>query len=645
MSEIVWRPPAELVAGSNVGRLMRRHGIADVDRLIERSIAEQEWFWQAVVEDLGIEFSTPYHTLRDRSRGPEWTDWFVGGEINLTANCLDRHRDGPLAERTCLVSEHEDGTVRRFSFRQLAGLVDACAAGLVASGIEPGDRVGAYMPMTAEVAVQMLACFKIGAVFIPVFSGFAPAALAERLRDAGARLLFTADVSARRGRPLAIKPAADEAADQVPSLTTVVVVRRGEGGPWNPRRDVAWDDFLASGGSPPPSRPMPSMAPALILYTSGTTGRPKGTVHSHAGSLVQIAKEVGYAFDMKAADRFYWVTDIGWMMGPWMLIGGLFHGATVVLYEGAINWPGDDRLWRSVADRRVSVLGISPTAVRLMMRAGDAALAGIDLSSLRILGSTGEPWDEESWRWYFERVGGGRCPVINISGGTDIIGCFLSPLPLHPLKPCTLAAPGLGMAVDVWDEDGRPVRQQVGYLVATEPAPSMTRGLWNDPERYLETYWSRWPGVWNHGDWAYVDEDNHWFLRGRADDTLNVGGKRIGPAEIEGALIETGRISEAAVIGAPHELKGEAIVCFAVPAPGAEPGDELAAELAAAVVRRVGKLGRPEAIHFVADLPKTRSAKIVRRLVKRRYLGERELGDLSSVQNPESLEAIPRRSS
>ena len=639
MSEFVWRPPPELVDRANVTRLMRRHGITEVDELVRRSAAEQEWFWSAVVEDLGIVFDRPYDSLRDTSRGIPWTDWFVGGELNLTANCLDRHRDGPRADEPALVSEHEDGTVRSFSYRELAELVDRCAAGLVDAGVGPGDRVGAYMPMTAEVAVQMFACFKIGAIFIPVFSGFAPAAVAERLRDAEAKLLFTADVSARRGKPLAIKPNADAAADATPSIRRVVVVRRAAGGPWNPERDVEWGEFLGRGETPATAATA-AMAPALILYTSGTTGRPKGTVHSHAGSLVQIAKEVGYAFDMKPQDRFFWVTDIGWMMGPWMLIGGLFHGATMVLYEGAINWPEPDRLWRSVAERGVTVLGISPTAVRLLRGACESPSESHDLSRLRILGSTGEPWDEESWSWFFAAVGGRRCPLINISGGTDIIGCFLSPLPLHPLKPCSLAAPGLGMAVEVWSEEGRPVREEVGYLVATQPGPSMTRGLWKDPERYIETYWSRWPDVWDHGDWAYVDGDGQWFLRGRADDTLNVGGKRIGPAEIEGALIETGRVREAAVIGAPHAVKGEAIACFVVPAAGVEPSDATRDELSRAVVQRVGKLGRPEKILFVADLPKTRSAKIVRRLVRKKYLGETELGDLSSIENPEALDAI-----
>ncbi|UCC71705.1 MAG: AMP-binding protein [Gemmatimonadota bacterium] len=640
MSDFIWQPPPELTRNANITRFMKKYRLDDPESLLERSIAEQEWFWDAVVKDLGIEFSQPYDAVLDTSRGVPWTDWYVGGRLNVTANCLDRHLVGRRADEVCLVTEREDGLITRYTFRELAAAVDSCAAALVAAGIGAGDRVGAYMPMTAEVVIQLLGTLKIGAIFIPIFSGYAAAAVAERLRDARAKLLFTADSTVRRGRRVPIKENADAAVAEVPSVAQVVVVRQdADGVPWNVGRDVDWTDFL--GREPAIATEMvASMEPGLILYTSGTTGRPKGTVHSHAGALVQIAKEVGYAFDMKPGDRFFWLTDIGWMMGPWMIVGGLFHGAAIVLYDGAFDWPEPDRLWEMLDRHRITVFGISPTAIRLAMRAGAEHVRRHDLSQLRILGSTGEPWDEASWLWYFEEVGGGRCPVINISGGTDIIGCFLSPLPIHPLKPCTLVGPGLGMAIDVWNEKGEPVRGEVGYLVATKPAPSMTRGLWNDPQRYLESYWSTWENVWNHGDWALIDEDGYWFLHGRADDTLKVAGRRIGPAEIEGALMATGTVSEAAAVGVPHEVKGEAIVCFVVLQPGHTPSEPLRQKLARAVVDRLGKIDRPDRVLFVTDLPKTRSAKILRRLVQKKYLGEQDLGDLSSVQNPEALDAI-----
>ena len=645
-NEIVWRPSPERIEQANVTRFMRRWGIRDGAELRARAAADQEWFWPAAIDDLGIEFARPFETLRDSSRGIPWTDWFVGGRLNLVANCLDRHARGPRAEEPCLLGLSESGEEVRYTFRALHHEVTRCAAALERAGVEPGDRVAAFMPMISEVVVQMLGCLKAGAVFIPIFSGYAAQALAERLRGAEVKLLFTADRSVRRGAPVEILPAARAAVAASPSVRRVVVVQRTsmpDGGrdlALDGDREVVWSEFLAAGSGGFDTVVLDAMDPALILFTSGTTGRPKGTVHSHAGTLVQLAKEVGYAFDMKPADRFFWLTDIGWMMGPWAIIGGLFHGATVVIYEGAFDHPTRDQLWRVLEQHRVSVFGISPTAVRMLMRHGEQDVRARDLSALRILGSTGEPWDEESWRWYFEQVGGRRCPVINISGGTDIIGCFLSPLPIDPLKPCTLVGPGLGMAVDVWNEEGEPVRGEVGYLVATEPAPSMTRGLWGDPARYLDAYWSRWPNVWNHGDWALIDEDGFWFLQGRSDDTLKVAGRRIGPAELEGALIETGKVSEAAAIGVPHDVKGTGIVCFAVLKPGFEASEELRRELERAVVDRLGKVDRPERIEFVADLPKTRSAKILRRMVRARYLGE-ELGDLSSLQNPDAVEGIP----
>ncbi|MEM6703842.1 MAG: AMP-binding protein, partial [Acidobacteriota bacterium] len=573
--------------------------------------------------------------------------------LNLVENCLGRHARGDDADRECLVGRTELGGNTRYTFRSLHAEVLRCAAAMQRSGIEPGDRVASYMPMVVEVVVQMLATIHLGAVFIPIFSGYAPAALRERLDGAQVKLLFTAEASSRRGRPLAVLPQAREGVAAAHSVQKTVVVQRPELSALDAETafeldadEVSWIEFLAagSGGCPPAS--VDSMHPALILFTSGTTGRPKGTVHSHAGTLVQLAKEVGYAFDVRADDTFFWLTDIGWMMGPWSIIGGLFHGARTVLYEGGLDYPETSSLATLLARERVSVFGISPTAVRMLMKAGaEAAVGERDLGSLRILGSTGEPWDEESWHWYFEHFGGRRCPIINISGGTDIIGCFLSPLPLDPLKPCSLVGPGLGMAVDVWNDAGESVRGEVGYLVATKPAPSMTRGLWQDPERYIESYWSTWPGIWNHGDWAVVDDDGQWFLQGRSDDTLKVAGRRIGPAELEGALIETGKVTEAAAIGVPHEIKGTGIVCFAVLTPDADPSEELRKELEEAIVERLGKVDRPERIEFVPDLPKTRSAKILRRLVRARYLGEEDLGDLSSLQNPEAVEAIPVRPS
>ncbi len=643
MKGVVWRPSKKFVEGTRIWRFMRRHRVKDYRRLVERSAREPEWFWPAIIEDLKIEFYKKYRRLRDSSRGIPWTEWFVGGELNIVHNCLDRHARSEKRHKAAIVWEGEGGEVRTVTFAQLYSEVNRVASAMRELGIKRGDTIGIYMPMCPEVVTQMYAAMKLGAIVIPIFSGYAAPAVSLRLNHAEAKLLFTADGSYRRGRLVPIKAEADRAAAEVPSLKRVVVFKRtGSETPWTEGRDVWWHDFLRGGSAQCPTERMGSMDPALIIYTSGTTGMPKGTVHSHAGALVQVAKEVAYFFDLKDEDLFFWLTDIGWMMGPWMIMGSHNLAGTIFLYEGAPDHPAPDRLWDMIERHRITIFAMSPTAVRMLMRSGDEWVRRRDLSSLRILGSTGEPWDPASWLWYFRNVGGGRCPIINISGGTDIIGCFLAPLPICPLKPTTLVGPGIGMDIDCVDDECRPVRGRMGYLVARSHAPSMTRGLWKAPEKYIEAYWSRWPNVWDHGDWVLVDEDGYWFILGRADDVIKVAGRRIGPSEVETALMKHPAVSEAAAIGVPHEIKGEGIVCFAVLRPGFSPSDALMEELKDAVARELGKVDRPEEVVFVSGLPKTRTAKIVRRVIKARFLG-RELGDISSIENPQAIEEIPRR--
>ncbi len=644
MDDVVFRPSREMMENARISDFMRVHDIPSYDELIKRASRDDEWFWDEVTKHLGIEWFEPYHTVKDSSRGIPWTQWYVGGKLNIVHNVLDRHALGDDSGNLALVWEGEDGDTRMMTYMELHEQVTKCASGLAQLGIGKGDTVGIYMPMVPETVVQLLACLKIGAICIPIFSGYAPPAVAQRLENAGAKLLFTADGSSRRGKPIAIKPNADEAVASCPSVQyTVVVKRKGMDVPFNVERDIWWDDLLKMGRKVH-TEVMDSEDPALIIYTSGTTGMPKGTVHTHAGTLVQVAKEVGYFFDVQKTDLFFWLSDIGWMMGPWMIIGSLHHGCPIFIYEGAPNYPGPDRLWDMITRHGVTIFGISPTAIRMLMGFPAEEVTKHDLGSLRILGSTGEPWDPDSWTWFFQNVGGGRCPIINISGGTDIIGCFLAPLPINVLKPTTLRGPGVGMSIDVWDEEGHSLigTGEVGYLVATKPTPSMTRGLWGDPDRYIEAYWSTWPDVWNHGDWAHVDGDGFWYLKGRADDTIKVAGRRIGPSEIESALIDHPAVREAAAIGVPHDIKGEGILAFVVLAPGHEESEELRKALRNQVGDVLGKVDRPEDVRFVSDLPKTRSAKIVRRVIKRRYLGETELGDLSSIENPEAIEEIAR---
>ena len=641
MSDVVWRPSEEYIERANVTRFMRAHGIGTYEDLVRRSGDDIEWFWGAVVRDLEIEFFRPYERVLDTSDGIPWSTWFVGGRINLAHVCVDA-----WAQRTpdavAVLWEGEDGDVRAVTYRELRETADRLAHGLVSLGVGTGDAIGIFMPMAPETVAATLACAKIGAVYLPIFSGYAPDAVATRLNDAGAKILITADGFLRRGHEVDMKAIADAAADASPTVEKIVTWARIGRSPASPRhaRDVDWDDLLRRQPGRFDTLPLSSEHPLFIAYTSGTTGRPKGSVHVHGGFTVKIAEEVAYQADLHRDEILFWVTDLGWIMGPWEIVGAGALGATVFLYEGAPNFPESDRLWRMVERHRITTLGISPTLIRALIPAGDEWVEKHDLSSLRILGSTGEPWNPEPYMWFFDKVGGGRCPIINISGGTEVGACFLSPLPITDLKPTTLRGPALGMAVDVWGPDGKPVpRGEVGELVCTKPWPAMTRGVYGDPQRYLDTYWSRWPDVWVHGDWASIDEDGFWFLHGRSDDTMNIAGKRVGPAEVESALTDHPAVAESAAVGIPHDVKGESIWCFVITKPGHASDDALAEELRGVVARHLGKAFKPDRIVFVDELPKTRSAKILRRAVRATVQGQ-DPGDLSSLENPSAIEKI-----
>jgi acetyl-CoA synthetase len=643
MSEPAWRPTKRYIEHANVTRLMRAHGIETYDELVRRSQEDIAWFWDAVVQDLGIEFFTPYRSVVETPNGIAWAIWFAGATINVAHNCVDKHataRPGALA----VVWEGEDGEVRRLTYAELRDAVDRLANGLASLGISSGDAVGVYLPMIPENQIALYALAKLGAISLPIFSGFAAPAVAARLDDADAKAIITADGFYRRGQIVPMKEAADEAVGRSPSVQHVVVVRRlGRADiPWDDARDHDYEQLVADQPATRAPERLDAEHPLLIAYTSGTTGRPKGAVHVHGGFGVKIAEEVAYQTDCHAEDTLFWFTDMGWIMGPWETFGTHANGGSVLLYEGAPDHPEPDRLWSLVERHKVTIVGVSPTLVRALIPHGAERVRAHDLSSLRILASTGEPWNPDPWRWYFEVVGGGRCPVINISGGTEVGACFLSPTPLVPLQPCTLGGPALGMAIDVYGPDGETLPPgAVGELVCTKPWPGMTRGLWGDPDRYIETYWSRWPDVWLHGDWASRDSDGSWFLHGRSDDTLNVAGKRLGPAEIESLLVSHPAVAESAAIGVPDEVKGEKVWCYVVLKLDASASDELRDELRVVVERALGKSFRPDRIRFVSALPKTRSAKILRRAVRAAALGE-DPGDLSSLENPAALEEITR---
>ncbi len=649
LTDVIWRPSGEYL-NCRVADYMKSQGISELKDLVKRSTDDTDWFWKTALDFTGVRWQKPFTRLMDDSAGFAWTKWFIDGEMNIIDNCLDYHLDDKPAHarrpkvganHRAIIWESEDGEQQVWTYGRLNEMTAKVASALTSLGVKAGDAVGIYMPMVPEVVAILFGCLKIGAIAVPVFSGFGGQALQTRMEDSEAKVLFTADAGKRRGKMLPVKPDADEAADGLPDLKHVIVLDRfNTATNWKEGRDLRWSEVVEKAPADAPTAQLPAEHPSMYLYTSGTTGKPKGTVHTHAGALASIARELGFAFDVQTDDVFFWFTDIGWMMGPWEMIGVTFWGGTMVIAEGAPNFPKADRVWQMVERHKVNTLGISPTAIRVLRAAGEEWIENYEMKSLRLLGSTGEPWDLDSYMWFFNKVGKGRCPIINISGGTELIGCLIQPLPNMPSKPCTLGGPGLGMDVDVVDEDGNSIRNGIGHLVCRKPSPSMTKGFLKDPERYIDTYFNRFPDIWYHGDWAKIDEDGFWFLFGRSDDTIKIAGKRLGPGEVESALVEHPKVAEAAAIGVPHAVKGEALVCFVVPMPGVQPDQSLEAELRELVGHKLGHPMRPDAIYFAAALPKTRSGKIVRGTIRRKYIGE-DPGDLSSVDNKEALDLIP----
>ena len=608
---MIWEPTQEFVEQTNVWHFMRRLGFEDRDDFLRFSREEPERFWDELLREMRVEWFTPYRQVMDASRGVEWTRWFTGGRLNIAHNCLDRWSPDPC--RIACIWEAENGEHGGVTFAELRADANRVANGLRGMGLARGDRVALCLPMAPQILPILYGCLKAGLTVVPIFAGFGAGAIATRLEDSGARVVFTADHLERRGKRLPLR-------EKIPPIAEHTIV-------------VGREPLFAGESEKFETLALDSEERAFILYTSGTTGKPKGAVHTHAGVLAQTGKEIFLGFDHRPEDRFFWLSDIGWMMGPWTILGNHLFGGTIFLYDGAPDYPTPMRLFEMIERHGITTFGISPTAVRIVAKQFSEGPRLPEMRSLRILGSTGEPWDEAAWTWFFEHVGRRRCPIINISGGTEIIGAFLFPLPIQALKPCSLGGPAPGMSTEVVDENGAPVRGRMGYLVCTRPSPSMTRGLWKAPERYLEAYWSRFPGMWYHGDWASVDADGHWFLHGRADESMNVAGRKVGPAEVEQAMLQHPGVAEAAVIGVPDEWKGEGIVGFAVAKPGAAVD---AAAVCATVAESLGPMFRPREVHVVPELPKTQSGKIVRRLLRQKYLGE-PLGDLSTVANPWAL--------
>jgi acetyl-CoA synthetase len=638
--EIVWRPDESYLERAHLTAFIRRYNLDSFEALMERSTHDVAWFTEAILEYLDIHFYEPYTQVVDMQEGIAHPKWCLDGVMNIVHNCLDKYIGTRTENQTAVIWEGESGETQSLSYKELYGRVNAVAEGLRGLGLGKGDAIGLYMPMTPEIVVALLAIAKIGGIILPLFSGYGIEAVASRLMDANAKAIITADGFTRRARTVLMKPVADEAVLTVPSLEHMVVLNyAGVDVTMQAGRDHLWGDLIEAQPELSPTERTAAEDPLMIIYTSGTTGRPKGAVHTHCGFPIKAAQDMAFGTDVHAGDIIYWMTDMGWMMGPWLVFGALLLGGTMFIYDGAPDYPGPERIWSMVARHGIHILGISPTLVRALIKYGEAPFRQYDLTSLRFFASTGEPWNPDPWMWLFDTVGGGERPIINYSGGTEISGGIVMGNPILPLKACAFSAACPGIAADVFNENGKPVRGQVGELVIKAPWIGMTRGFWQDPQRYEETYWSRWPDVWVHGDFAAIDADGMWYILGRSDDTIKVAGKRLGPAEIESIVVQDSGVIEAAAIGVPHEIKGSEVVLFVVLGENSIASDELRFELHDLVVRAMGKPLAPKEIIFVSDLPKTRNAKVMRRMIRAAYLGL-DPGDQSSLVNPEALEEI-----
>jgi acetyl-CoA synthetase len=637
-----WIPSSEVAAASNLRAFMAKVGETDFDRLAERADADPAWLMQQVFEFTDFRFYEPYSRMLDMAGGIEWARWCVGGTTNVVLNCLDRHRGTPVWDQTFLVWEGEDPTARRsLSYREFDAEVCRLASALRSLGIESGDRVGLYMPNLPETFVAFFAVLKIGAVLMPLFSGFGPQPIAARLNDGSAKAVLTVDGTWRRGVAVPMKPVLDEALREVPSVQHVLVLRHlGDALPASAAGPLDRDWATLAAAQPPElaTLPMPADAPAILLYTSGTTGKPKGCVWTHVSFLgSMVTRDMHVCADFKASDRFFFMSDMGWMVGAMCACIPSYFGGSLLAVEGTPDYPDTGRFWRLIESHRVTYLGIAPTLIRSLMRYGEAEVESRDLSSLRVTCSGGEAWTEAPWRWFFEHACKSRVPIMNIVGGTEVGGCNFVGTMIHPLRPGSFGARGLGAGVDIVDDAGRPVADdEVGELVLRNPNIGFTKSLWGSDERYLDSYWRTLPGVWVHGDFAMRDGNGLFYILGRSDDTIKISGKRTGPSEIETLLTGTGKVSEAAVVGVPDELKGATLVCVCVAMPGIPADAALEAELSQAVVHGMGASYRPRQVLLVSDLPKTRNMKIMRRVVRAILRGESP-GDLSALVNPETV--------
>jgi acetyl-CoA synthetase len=631
----VFEPPAGFAAQARVGSM------AAYEALAARAAAEPERFWAEVASEL--RWAEPWRRVLDWKL-PD-ARWFVGGRTNVSVNCLDRHLDGPRRNKAALLFEGEPGDTRVLTYHQLHREVCKAANALEALGVKAGDFVAIYLPMIPEAVIAMLACARIGAPHTVVFGGFSADALADRIRDSRARVVITADGGWRRGQVVPLKHNVDKALDAPGvDVDTVLVVRRtGNEHNWRPGRDHWWHDVVDKAAARHEAPSHDAEHPLFSLYTSGTTGKPKGILHTTGGYAVGTYYTTRMVFDLRDDDVFWCTADIGWVTGhSYVVYGPLMNGATVLMYEGAPNQPGPDRFWDIIARWGVTVFYTAPTAIRAFMRWGDEYPARHDLGSLRLLGSVGEPINPEAWMWYRRTIGGDRCPIVDTWWQTETGAIMISPLPgATPTKPGSATRPLPGIAADVVHRDGTPCKpNEGGFLVVKRPWPSMLRTIWGDHERYTKTYFGDIPGCYFAGDGARKDDDGYIWVMGRVDDVINVAGHRLSTMEVESALVSHPKVAEAAVVGRPDDLKGQAIVAFVTPKAGIVADDKLAAELRQHVAEQIGALARPEEVRFADALPKTRSGKIMRRLLREVASGSTARGDTTTLEDQSVLETL-----